>query len=150
MPSTTSLSARHPAAANALLWTAQVLVAALFALAGIAKLTMPVRQLVAQSGMPAGFLRCIAVAELLGACGLVLPGLLRVQRRLTPLAASGLAIIMTGAVVLSALKLGAASAILPLVTGILLALIIRGRRDWAVDRAHRSHAVLQRGRAFVA
>jgi len=39
------------------------------------------------------------VAEVLGAFGLVLPGLLRIRQGLTPLAAAGLVIIMIGATV---------------------------------------------------
>ncbi len=146
----TTVSTRHPLAARALLWTVQVLVAALFAFAGIVKLKMPVQLLVQQSGMPAGFLHFIAVAEILGALGLVLPGLFRIHRHLTPLAARGLAIIMLGAVSVSVLRLGVVSAILPLVTGILLVAIIRGRASWAEDRRHRPPAALQADRASIA
>ena len=38
-------------------------------------------------------------AEILGGLGLVLPGLTRIQTRLVPLAAIGLALVMTGALV---------------------------------------------------
>ena len=38
-------------------------------------------------------------AEILGGLGLILPGLTKIQTRLTPLAASGLALVMLGAIV---------------------------------------------------
>ena len=82
---------------NALLWTVQVLVAAIFLFAGIMKLITPVAVLAAQSHLPGLFLRFIAVAEVLGAFGLILPGLLRIAPVLTPIAAAGLAIIVAGA-----------------------------------------------------
>ena len=48
-------------------------------------------------------MRCgsfIGVAEVLGAIGLILPGVLRIRPGLTPLAAAGLVIIMIGATVI--------------------------------------------------
>ena len=39
------------------------------------------------------------IAEILGGLGLILPGLFRIQTRLIPLAASGLALVMAGAVI---------------------------------------------------
>jgi uncharacterized membrane protein YphA (DoxX/SURF4 family) len=41
----------------------------------------------------------IGVLEILGGAGLVLPALTRIQPRLTPLAAAGLALVMVGAAV---------------------------------------------------
>ena len=52
------------------------------------------------------FLKFIGVCEVLGALGLVLPGLFRRQQYLTVLAAIGLLIIMIGAVVTSAMTMG--------------------------------------------
>jgi hypothetical protein len=49
--------------------------------------------------LPGWFLRFLGVAAVLGALGLVLPGLLRIRPGLTPLAAAGLVIIMIGATV---------------------------------------------------
>jgi len=114
-----------------LLWTAQGLLALLFLFAGGVKLAMPVDVLAGQTGLPGPFIQCIAVAEVLGALGLVLPGLLRVGRGLTPLAAAGLVAIMSGATVLSLVTIGAAAGIFPLVVGLVLAAIARGRRSWA-------------------
>lgn len=39
------------------------------------------------------------IAEILGGLGLILPGLFRIQTRLTPLAAAGLALVMLGAII---------------------------------------------------
>jgi hypothetical protein len=113
-----------------LLWIAQGLLAALFLFAGVVKLTMPIQILAQQAGLPGGFMRFIAVAEVLGALGLILPGLLRVQRGLTPLAAAGLAIIMTGAVVVTVATQGVTPAAFPLIVGTLLVSVARGRRTW--------------------
>jgi uncharacterized membrane protein YphA (DoxX/SURF4 family) len=117
-------------AANVLLWTAQVLLALLFLFAGVAKLAMPAAVLTQRSGLPIGFLRFIALAEISGALGLVLPGLLRIRRDLTPLAALGLIVIMAGATTLTATTQGAAPAAFPLAVGIVLGLVVQRRRSW--------------------
>ena len=106
---------------NTLLWIIQALLAALFLFAGGTKLIMPVEEMTRQMPLPlpGWFLRFIGVAELLGALGLVLPGLLRIQPRLTPLAAAGLVIIMIGATVLTLMGGEVAMALIPLVVGIL-------------------------------
>ena len=114
-----------------LLWTAQLLLAALFTFAGGFKLTIPAEVMAAQSGMPGAFMHFIAACELLGAAGLVLPGLLRIKTELTPLAAAGLTIIMAGAVTTSLVTLGASAAIMPAVVGLMTAAVAFGRRDAA-------------------
>jgi uncharacterized membrane protein YphA (DoxX/SURF4 family) len=111
------------------LWTIQILLALLFLFAGGSKFVMPVDQMT--EGMPAAlasgsFIHFIGVCEVLGGLGLVLPGLLRIKPGLTPLAASGLVIIMIGATLLSVPQ-GAAMTVLPLVTGILAAFVAWGR-----------------------
>jgi hypothetical protein len=78
------------------LWVIQVLLALLFLFAGGAKLVMPIEELTKGTSLPGLFLRFIGVAEVLGAIGLILPGLLRIRRDLTPLAAAGLVTIMVG------------------------------------------------------
>jgi uncharacterized membrane protein YphA (DoxX/SURF4 family) len=113
-----------------LLWILQILLALLFLFAGGMKLVMSAADLTSQSNIPAAFLRFIAVLEILGALGLILPGLLRIRPMLTPLAASGLLIIMIGAVVITLQTMGAAPAALPFVTGLLLVFVAYGR--WRV------------------
>ena len=109
------------------LWTAQALLAGLFLYAGGAKLAIPMEVLAQQAQMPGPFLHFIAVAEVLGAIGLVLPALLRIKPSLTPLAAAGLVIIMLGATVTSAAQFGAIGAIVPLVTAATAAFVAYGR-----------------------
>ena len=82
-------------------------------------------------GMPAALadgslIHFIGVCEVLGGLGLVLPGLLQVKAGLTPLAASGLVIIMIGATAISAPQ-GVAMVVFPLLTGILAAFVAYGR-----------------------
>ena len=79
---------------------------------------------------PMLFLYFIGICEILGGLGLVLPGLTKIRRGLTPLAAAGLTIIMLGAVVISILGLGLAAGIGPLVFAALCAAVAYGRRDW--------------------
>jgi uncharacterized membrane protein YphA (DoxX/SURF4 family) len=129
---------KHSAAANAALWTLQVALAALFLFAGASKLAMPADELAREVGLPALFLQFIAVAEVAGGLGLILPGWVRVRRGLTPIAAAGLIVIMVGAVALSALRVSIGAAVFPLVVGLLLAVVVRGRRRWAssIPRVH--------------
>src|SRR2546428_5480307 len=74
---------------NVALWIVQGLLAALFLFAGGAKLVLPLDQMAGPVALPGWFLRFLGVAEVLGALGLVLPGLLRIRPGLTPLASAG-------------------------------------------------------------
>ncbi len=113
---------------NRTLWIIQGLLAALFLFAGGVKLVMPAADLAKQAPMlSVGFLRFVAVCEVLGAIGLILPRLLRIQPVLTPLAAAALVVIMIGAVTVTAMMNGIAVALFPLVVGLLLALVAYGR-----------------------
>ena len=119
---------------NIALWIIQVLLALLFLFAGGMKLVVPIDVLTSmgppnQVQLPGLFLKFIGVCEVLGALGLILPGLFRAKTWLTPLAAAGLVIIMIGAAAVS-LKLGVGAAAPPVVTGLLLAFVAYGR--WRV------------------
>jgi uncharacterized membrane protein YphA (DoxX/SURF4 family) len=121
---------------NILLWIIQILLALLFLFAGGTKLVMSTEALNAMTSpnqvhVPILFLRFIGVCEVLGALGLILPGLFRIRRGLTPLAAVGLLIIVIGASVITLIGDGLAAAIIPIVTGLLCAFIAYGRRNWA-------------------
>ncbi|BDB40773.1 MULTISPECIES: DoxX family protein [Mycobacterium] len=88
---------------NALLWTLQATLAAIFAVSGVAKISQPKERLIAmgQTGVapfPLPVVRVTAFCELLGAVGILLPWLVGVDRYLTPLAAAGFAVVMIGAV----------------------------------------------------
>lgn len=117
---------------NIALWIIQVLLALLFLFAGGTKLVLPLETLAemsrqsGQTPLPDLFTRFLGVVEVLGALGLVLPGLLRIRTGLTPLAAAGLVIIMIGATVLTA-RVSVAGAVMPLVVGLLAAFVAYGR-----------------------
>src|SRR5512138_2330321 len=94
-----SVPRKNGKAANIALWTVQAVLAALFLATGAMKMFTPLAVLEQQAHMPGLFLRFIGTCELLGALGLVLPGIFRIKTYLTPLAASGLVIIMIGATI---------------------------------------------------
>lgn len=120
---------------NIALWIIQVLLALLFLFAGGMKLIIP-PDVMAKMGspnqvhLPGLLVQFIGVCEVLGGLGLILPGLLRIRRGLTPLAAGGLLIIMIGAVVLTIIGDGVGAAIVPFVVTLLVALVAYGRRPW--------------------
>jgi uncharacterized membrane protein YphA (DoxX/SURF4 family) len=88
---------------NALLWTLQAALAAVFTASGLAKISRPKDRLIAsgQTGVapfPLPVIRVTAFCELLGAVGILLPRLMGVAAFLTPLAAAGFAVVMVGAI----------------------------------------------------
>ena len=114
-------------AINVVLWVVQGLLAALFLFAGGMKLVLPIEALAGQIALPGLFMRFIGVAEVAGALGLVLPSLLRIQPRLTPVAASGLIIIMIGATIITGIAGPVAMALVPAVVGVLAGFVMYGR-----------------------
>ena len=117
---------------NYTLWTVQVLLALLFLFSGGTRLILPIAAMTKQMPilLPGWFLRFIGVAEVLGAVGLILPGLVRIRVGLTPLAACGLVFIMIGATTYTMLGgLGVAS-LMPLTVGLLLTFVAYGRGSW--------------------
>lgn len=117
---------------NILLWIIQILLALLFLFAGGTKFWFTIEQMRAMGSpnqvlLPGLFIRFIGVCEILGALGLVLPGLFRVKQYLTVLAAIGLTIIMIGAAIVSAMGDGIGAAIPALVIGLLCAFVAYGR-----------------------
>ena len=87
---------------NIVLWVLQILLGIFFIFNGVQHFIVP-------PGLPAQFqwmydlstgLHIFSgTAELLGGLGLILPGLTKIQTRLTPLAAAGLVVVMLGAAV---------------------------------------------------
>jgi len=122
-----STGAKSRKGINVVLWVVQVLLALEFLLAGGIKLAMPIEAMAKQAGMPGPFLRFIGVMELLGAIGLILPGILRIRTILTPLAAAGLVVIMIGATVIMFRMNGGVQALTPAVVGVLAAFVAYGR-----------------------
>ena len=118
---------------RALLWTIQGVLALLFLFAGGVKLAAPAAELAQQSPLSPLLLKLIGLAEVAGALGLVLPGLLRIGRGLTSLAAAGLVLIMVGATVLTAAAGQIGPAVFPGVVGLLAAFVAYKR--WLPGRA---------------
>jgi hypothetical protein len=112
------------------LWVVQVLLAALFLFAGGFKLVASAEQMQGPVNLPLAFLRFIGTCEVLGALGLILPGLFRNRTWLTPLAASGLVVIMIGATVLTAVRMGVGLALMPFTVGTLAGWV--GYSRWRV------------------
>ncbi|WP_405742274.1 DoxX family protein [Streptomyces sp. NBC_00028] len=83
---------------NVFLWIVQAVLAAMFAMAGVMKSTQPKEKLVGQMPWRADFsqgtVRFIGVVELAAGLGLVLPAATDIAPVLTPLAATGLAVVM--------------------------------------------------------
>lgn len=113
------------------LWTLQVLLAAVFLFSGSFKLALPIDVIQQQLPIDGLAIRLIGTAETLGAVGLILPSLLRIRPALTPLAAACLVVLMIGATVLSPSLSGGdmSTVILPLVLGVLSAVVAYGRRS---------------------
>src|SRR5690242_9570022 len=113
---------------NIALWIIQGLLALLFLFTGVMKLITPVEEMTKQMTVPlsGAFLHFIAVAEILGAIGLILPGLLRIRPGLTPLAACGLTIIVIGATVVTLAGGATLTALLPLATALLAGFVAYG------------------------
>jgi hypothetical protein len=124
-----------------ILWIIQVLLALLFLFAGGTKLVLPIEVLTAMGSpnqiyLPELLIRFIGVCEVLGAIGLILPGLLRVRPGLTLLAAAGLVIIMIGATALTFVADGVGLSLVPFVVGLLAAFVAYGRWRLAPLRGH--------------
>ena len=119
------------------LWTIQLLLAALFLFAGVSKLILPIEAMAGPVALPGWFLRFIGVAETMGAFGLILPGLFKIKLVLTPLAAAGLAIIMVGATVITGIGGPVTGAAIPLSIGLLAASVAYGR--WPVRVSSTAH-----------
>ncbi|MEV1289153.1 DoxX family protein [Micromonospora sp. NPDC049679] len=116
---------------NTVLWVLQILLAAAFAMAGLMKATQPKRKLAANmpyvEDFSGGAIKAIGVLELLAALGLVLPAWTGIAPILTPLAATGLVIVMIGAVVVHGRRKEWGSLPINLVLLVLSAVVAWGR-----------------------
>ncbi len=89
---------------DALLWTLQIALAAIFTVSGLAKISLPKDRLIAsgQTGVtpfPLPVIRVTAFCELLSTVGVLLPRLVGLTAFFTPVAAGGFAIVMVGATI---------------------------------------------------
>jgi hypothetical protein len=125
------------------LWILQALLALLFLFAGGMKLVLPANVLAEQVPLPDLFVRFIGVVEVLGAVGLLVPALLRIRPSLTTLAAAALAVEMVVATVFSVALFGVAAAVVPVVVGLLSAVVAYGRWQLAPHPGAAPNSMLQ-------
>ncbi|MFC7619873.1 DoxX family protein [Microlunatus sp. GCM10028923] len=92
---------------NLALWIVAGLLAAVYLFSGFGKLFVPREKMAAMTDFARwvldfkpGTLKAIGALEILGAVGLIVPALVGIAPILVPLAASGLALMMTGAVIM--------------------------------------------------
>jgi hypothetical protein len=113
---------------SVVLWVLQGFLALFFALAsGAPKLFLPHDMLGMPIRLPDLFVYAIGVAEILGALGLILPGLLHIRPGLTPLAATCLVLLTICAAVYQLIAGQPANAVFALVMGLLAAFVAFGR-----------------------
>jgi uncharacterized membrane protein YphA (DoxX/SURF4 family) len=115
---------------NILLWVLQVFAGLYFIAVGVNHFIIPpgLPSMMAWMYELSPTLHIIAgVSEILGGLGLILPGLTRIQTRLTPLAAVGLALVMIGAVVWHLQRGEFSTIVLNLINIALVAFIAYGR-----------------------
>lgn len=109
-------------ALNVSLWVVQVLLALMFGMVGVIKLTTE-----PPPDMPQALFRFIGASEVAGALGMLLPGLLRIKTWLTPLAAAGFVVVMVLAFGHHAVRSEWTSLPMNVVLGALAAFVAWGR-----------------------
>ncbi|MFN8620279.1 MAG: DoxX family protein [Chloroflexota bacterium] len=116
---------------NVVLWILQVILALMFLLAGVmhaTKRSAPPKGMEWLQAIPAPQVTLIAVLEILGAIGLVVPAATGILPILTPLAALGLALLMLGAAIFHLRRAGErGNAVMNLVVGAVLLFLAYGR-----------------------
>lgn len=112
---------------NTALWTAQIVLAAIFLFAGGMKLVAPVAEMTKDSQIPGFMLRGVGVVEVLGALGLLVPAVLGFRTVLVPVAAAGLVLVMCGAVGATLATGQTVGAVISMAVGALLAAVAYGR-----------------------
>ena len=104
-----------------------------FLFSGGSKLAMSAAQMIEATNaaggvqLPITFVRFIGVCEILGAIGMIIPGITRIRPGLTPLGAGGLVIIMIGATVVNIVNGPAVVAILTVALGLMAGYVVWGR-----------------------
>ena len=135
-----SVATRQPASRRSLsivLWSLQGVLAVVFLMAGAMKVLSPAEMMEAQSPLPLALLRFVGLCEIAGAIGLILPSLLRIRPRLTPLAAACLAVLMVCATVLTPLLMAPdlVMMLIPATVGALAAFVAYARARLAPQPA---------------
>jgi hypothetical protein len=128
----------HPEAMNIALWSLQILLAAVFGMAGAVKCFEPLPQLALSipwvPSVPAPLIRFIGAAELFGAVGLLGPMLSGIMPFLTRWAGVGLAVDMLFATAFHLMRGELAMLPVTLTLGLLAAVVALGRMD--TDERH--------------
>lgn len=113
------------------LWISQVILAAMFIMAGLPKVTTPIQELAntlpLAVEMPEALVRFIGISEVLAGIGLILPGILKIKPILIPYAALGLVVIMILAIIYHLSKGEVAPAAFNLALGLLASFVAWGR-----------------------
>ena len=113
------------------LWIVQIVLAAMFLMGGMMKLTKTKEQLAEKMAWAEDFtqgqIRGIGMLETLGALGLVLPSGLGILPWLTPMASAGLAVVMLGAILTHLKRKEVGQALVPLVLAGMLVFVTLGR-----------------------
>lgn len=115
---------------NIVLWILQIIFGLYFIAIGVMHFVVPAGLPEPMSWMydlPAWLHWFSGTAEILGGAGLILPGIFRIQTRLIPLAAAGLALVMVGAVVYHITRGEYVNIIINLLNIAILAFIAYGR-----------------------
>lgn len=114
------------------LWIASGILAAMMLVAGLTK-TLRTKEQLHATGLtyvedfPAAFVRILGIAEVLGAAGLILPGLLGIATILVPVAAVCLGITMVGAVVVHLRRGETSKLLMPIALALLAVFVAWGR-----------------------
>ena len=117
---------------NVVLWIIAIVLALAFLAAGFMKLTRSREQLVASGSgyvedLSTGTVKAIGAAEVLAAIGLILPGITGIAPILVPLAATGLVLLMIGAIITHARRKEPQMVIVNVVLLALAAIVAWGR-----------------------
>ena len=115
---------------DTILWIAQVVLALLFVLFGITHLMRreTMRERVPwMFAVPREAMLIIGILDILGAIGLILPAVTRIQPWLTPLAALCLAVLMVFAIIFHVTRREFPNIVLNVILGLLAAFIAWGR-----------------------
>jgi len=131
-----AVGARSSRTLHLSLWFAQLLLAAAFLLVGYIHALAPIAVAVARApwvaSLPVALVRFIGIAELAGALGLLLPAATRIQPKLAPLAAAGLATMMVLAIPFHLMRGETNAIVINLVLASLAAFVAWGRM-WRVQ-----------------
>jgi uncharacterized membrane protein len=115
---------------NIVLWVVQVLLGVYFFFVGVNHFIVPPGLPPAMSWMyelSPGMHYFSGIAEILGGLGLILPGVTKIQTRLTSLAGAGLVLVMVGAAIFHITRGEAPNIVQNIILGALAAFVAYGR-----------------------